>query len=268
MMRYVLMLRDTDLGRFLEFVGALFQMTIEGIKTLFREPPSLNSIMQEIKALGVKSMVIVIVAALATGLVMALQFGYGFARFGAKLYVPKVVTISIVRELGPIFTALMLAGRVGAGIAAEIGSMTVTQQVDAIRALGTNPMNKLILPKIIATTISAPILTMMANFLGIVGGMMIASAALGLSAFDYFFKAFEIITSRDVMGGVIKSIVFGFLIGLVGCCVGMRTRGGTQGVGNSTTQAVVMASILVLIFDFIVTQLIWIFEHAFTSGVV
>lgn len=267
-MKYLMALKDTDLGRFLEFIGALTQMAIEAFKTLFKNPPSANAVAQEIKALGVKSLVIVIVAALATGLVMALQFGYGFARFGAKLYVPKVVTISIVRELGPIFTALMLAGRVGAGIAAEIGSMTVTQQVDAIRALGTNPMNKLILPKIIATTISAPILTMLANFLGIVGGMIIASAALGLSAFDYFFKAFEIMSGRDVMGGVVKSCVFGFLIGLVGCCVGMRTRGGTQGVGNSTTQAVVMASILVLVFDFVVTQVIWIFEHAFTSGVV
>lgn len=267
-MKYLIALRDTDLGRFLEFIGALFQMSVDAFKTLFRNPPSANSVAQEIKALGVKSLVIVIVAALATGLVMALQFGYGFARFGAKLYVPKVVTISIVRELGPIFTALMLAGRVGAGIAAEIGSMTVSQQVDAIRALGTSPMQKLILPKILATTISAPILTMLANFLGIVGGMLIASAALGLSAFDYFFKAFEIINGRDVMGGIVKSVVFGFLIGLVGCCVGMRTRGGTQGVGNSTTQAVVMASILVLVFDFIVTQVIWIFEHAFVSGAV
>lgn len=265
-MKYVMALRDTDLGRFLEFAGALFQMAVDAAKTLVRNPPTANSVAQEIKALGVKSLVIVIVAALATGLVMALQFGYGFARFGAKLYVPKVVTISIVRELGPIFTALMLAGRVGAGIAAEIGSMTVTQQVDAIRALGTSPMQKLVLPKILATTISAPILTMLANFLGIVGGMMISSAALGLSAYDYFFKAFEIINSRDVMGGVIKATVFGFLIGLVGCCVGMRTRGGTQGVGNATTQAVVMASILVLVFDFIVTQLLWLFEHAVVSG--
>lgn len=250
----------------IEFLGGIAKMIGECWRTLWKNPPSYSSIVHEIYNLGVRSFIIVFVAALATGLVMALQFGFGLARFGAKLYVPKIVAVSIVRELGPIFTALMLAGRVGAGIAAEVGSMKVTQQIDAIRALGTSPYQKLLLPKIIAITLAAPMLTIMADFLGIFGGMMIAGSNLGVSMYDYFFKSFEIITVRDVLGGVFKAAVFGFLVGSTGCYVGMNTSGGTQGVGNSTTLSVVVSSVLILISDFIITKFLWIVEHLFRSG--
>jgi phospholipid/cholesterol/gamma-HCH transport system permease protein len=144
--------------------------------------------------------------------------------------------------------------------------MAVTQQIDAIRALGTDPIQKIVAPKILAVMIAAPLLTIMANMLGIFGGMLIGSVTLGLSNYDYFFKSFEIINLRDVCGGLFKATVFGFIIGSVGCFVGLRTSGGTQGVGNSTTRAVVISSVLVLAFDFILTKMLWIFENAFRAG--
>lgn len=263
---YLLRLRRGQFGRYLDSVGDVTALVMESWRSLYRNPPTFNSITYELYQLGVKSFVIVAVAALAVGLVMAIQFGFGLARFGAKLYVPKIVTISIVRELGPIFTALMMAGRVGAGIASEVGSMKVTQQIDAIRALGTDPIQKIVTPKIIACLIALPLLTIMANFLGIFGGLLISSTNLNVSAYDYFFKSFEIVTGRDVMGGIFKSIVFGFLIGTTGCYYGLKTTGGTQGVGQSTTKSVVSASVLVVIFDFVLTKLIWILELMFRSG--
>jgi phospholipid/cholesterol/gamma-HCH transport system permease protein len=258
--------RHGAIHRYVYAVGDASNMVLDSFKTLFRNPPTFNSVTHEVFQLGVKSFVIVAVAALAVGLVMAIQFGFGLARFGAKLYVPKIVTISIVRELGPIFTALMLAGRVGAGITSEVGSMKVTQQIDAIRALGTDPIQRIVTPKILACLIAAPLLTIIADFLGIFGGLLISSTNLDVSAYDYFFKSFEIVTGRDVMGGIVKSIVFGFLIGATGCYYGLKTSGGTQGVGQATTRSVVAASVLVVIADFILTKAIWLFEEAFRSG--
>ncbi len=259
-------LHDTALGRGLEELGSVCRMIGDSVRVLFRSPPSFSAFTFEIYQLGVRSFVIVAVAALAVGLVMAIQFGFGLARFGAKLYVPKIVTISIVRELGPIFTALMMAGRVAAGITSEVGSMKVTQQLDAIRALGTDPTKKLFLPKIVACVIAAPMLTICANFIGIFGGLLISTTNLNVSAYDYFFKSFEIVTGRDVMGGIFKSVVFGFLIGVTGCYCGVNTTGGTQGVGQATTRSVVMASVLVVFSDFLLTKLLWIIENLFKAG--
>ncbi len=257
---------ESSFGQAMDFAGGITKMIVDSVRVLFTKPPTFSSIVHELSQVGVKSFIIVAVAALAVGLVMSLQFGFGLARFGAKLYVPKIVTVSIVRELGPIFTALMLAGRVGAGIASEVGSMKVSQQIDAIRALGTNPLQRIVLPKIIAIIIAAPLLTIFANFLGIFGGMIVSSSQLGLSAFDYFFKSFDIITGRDFVGGLLKSVVFGFLIGSTGCYMGLTTSGGTQGVGNSTTRAVVVASVLVVFFDFILTKILWMIENAIRGG--
>jgi phospholipid/cholesterol/gamma-HCH transport system permease protein len=262
----LLRLRRGAFGRYIDSLGEATMLVWDSVKCLFRHPPSINAVTYELFQLGVKSFVIVAVAALAVGLVMAIQFGFGLARFGAKLYVPKIVTISIVRELGPIFTALMMAGRVGAGITSEVGSMKVTQQIDAIRALGTDPIQRIVAPKILACVIAVPLLTIIANFIGIFGGLLISSTNLNVSAYDYFFKSFEIVTGRDVMGGIFKSLVFGFLIGTTGCYYGLKTTGGTQGVGQATTKSVVTASVLVVLFDFILTKLLWIFEHTFQAG--
>ncbi len=259
-------LQNNMVRRYIISVGDATTLVTDAFRVFFKNPPSFNAITYEVFNLGVKSFVIVAVAALAVGLVMAIQFGFGLARFGAKLYVPKIVTISIVRELGPIFTALMMAGRVGAGITSEVGSMKVTQQIDAIRALGTDPIQRIVAPKILACIISAPLLTIVANFLGIFGGLLISTTNLNVGAYDYFFKSFEIVTNRDVLGGLFKSVIFGFLIGATGCYYGMKTTGGTQGVGQSTTKSVVTASVLVVLCDFLLTKLIWLFEQAFKAG--
>jgi phospholipid/cholesterol/gamma-HCH transport system permease protein len=261
-------LRSSNFGTQMEFIGGAADLVGQSWRVLVTRPPSMSSVINEMYHLGVKSFVIVAVAAFAVGLVMSIQFGFGLARFGAKLYVPKIVTISIVRELGPIFTALMMAGRVGAGIASEVGSMRVTQQIDAIRAMGTDPIQKIVLPKIIACILVTPLLTMLANWIGIFGGMAISSSQLGVSNYDYFFKSFDILTGRDVVGGLVKSVVFGFLIGITGCFFGMTTTGGTLGVGNSTTKAVVTASVLVVFFDFVLTKAIWIIESLVRGGMI
>ncbi len=250
----------------LEGLGSYAYFVYESTRVWFVNRPTMSQVSYEINNLGVQSFLIVFVAALATGLVMALQFGFGLERFGAKLYVPKIVATSITRELGPIFTALMIAGRVGAGMAAEIASMKVSQQLDAIRALGTDPFQRIVAPKILALVIAAPILTLLAAFVGIWGGMLASASQLGLSANDYFFKSFEIITTRDVAGGLFKGAVFGFIISTISCHEGFNARAGTVGVGLATTQAVVRSSIVVLVMDFVLTKLLWMVEHAVTKG--
>jgi phospholipid/cholesterol/gamma-HCH transport system permease protein len=194
-------------------------------------------------------------------MVMSLQFGYGLERFGGKLYVPRVVGLSIMRELGPVITCLMLAGRVGAGIAAEVGSMKVTQQIDAIRALGTDPVKRIVIPRILAMLLMTPIITTMADMIGILGGMGISYFELNLHYDFYYHEAIVVLGTSDFTLGIIKSIVFGLIIGVTGCYYGLQTEGGTQGVGNATRRSVVTCSILIAISDFVLTKLFWLFER-------
>jgi phospholipid/cholesterol/gamma-HCH transport system permease protein len=189
---------------------------------------------------------------------MALQFGYGLEKFGGKLYVPKVVALSFVRELGPVFTGLMLAARVGAGIASELGSMTVTQQIDAIRALGTSPLKKVVIPRIIATFVSLPLLTVIANTVGILGAILVCASELGIDAEFGLQKVTSTVVIKDYVEGIIKTCFFAFLISVPACYFGLRTTAGTRGVGISTTKAVVVSSILIVVSDFFLSKLLWI----------
>lgn len=245
---------------FLNDLGGAFSLYIHSIRETFTKPFYFKILCEQIYEIGLKSFVLVAITALSTGFVMTLQFGYGLEKFGGKLYVPKVVALSIIRELGPVFTSLMLAARVGAGIAAEVGSMQVTQQIDAIRALGTSPIKKIVIPRILAASISLPILTVFANIIGISGGMLIGYTELDLSPHFFYAKVLEAITLKDFFVGIIKTLFFGFLISLTGCYSGISTTGGTQGVGLSTTKSVVTSSILVVISDFFLTKLFWILE--------
>jgi phospholipid/cholesterol/gamma-HCH transport system permease protein len=194
------------------------------------------------------------ITALFTGMVLALQTGIALARFGAKPYVGSVVALSLFRELGPVLTALMVGGRVGAGITAEIGSMQVTEQVDAIRSMGADPVQKLVLPRVLAATLALPLLTVLANVLGIVGGMLLASAQFGIDPSFYLQTIVNTVQMDDFVSGIFKTFFFGALIAWVGCFAGLRTSGGTVGVGRATTRAVVAASIGVLVTDFFLTQ--------------
>ena len=192
---------------------------------------------------------------------MALQSAKSLKSFGAVNLTGQLVALSLVRELGPVLTALMAAGRVGSGIASELGSMVVTEQVDAMRALGTDPTKKLVTPRMIATTAMLPLLTIVADFFGLIGGWLVSFYTLKLNTSLYWNTAIRSLAYNDLLEGLLKPVVFGFIIGMVGCYFGLRTTGGTRGVGRATTQAVVMASILVIVSDFFLSKLILEFRY-------
>lgn len=247
--------------RFFEFLGGAVNLMSQSARTLFKRPFYFQLFFDQCYLIGVKSLSIVFVSAISTGMVMSLQFGLGLERFGGKLYVPKVVGLSIFRELGPVLSCLMIAGRVGSGIAAEIGSMKVTDQIDAIRALGTDPIKKIVIPRMAALLCMVPILVVLADIVGITGGMVLSSYELNIPPEFYFHEAVTALRMSDFTLGVVKAFVFAFIIGMTACYYGMNTVGGTQGVGQSTTHSVVTASILITIFDFILTKAFWIFER-------
>lgn len=212
--------------------------------------------LEQIVLLGIDSLPVIFLAGIATGSIMSLQLGYGLKRFGGNLYIPAIVGISILRELGPILSSLLLAGRIGSGIAAEIASMTVTEQVEAVRALGSSPGAELVAPRVIACVIAFPILSLVGDFLGILSAMWISRHEFGIPYRFFLAKTLEYIHLTDIFGGLAKTVVFGFMISLVASWKGLTTRGGTRGVGLVTTQVVVISSILILIGDVFMTKLL------------
>ena len=212
-------------GRFVLLAGATFRAA--------RRPrfPMLETVRQ-LEAIGSRSTTIVLITALFTGMVLALQTGIALERFGAKLYVGSVVGLSLARELGPVLTALMVGGRVGAGITAEIGAMQVTEQIDAIRSMGADPVQKLVLPRVLAATLALPLLTIMAVVLGVMGGLLIATTQFGITPNFYLDTIYSTVTVEDLLSGVSKTFVFGWIIAMVACFTALETKGGTVGVGN------------------------------------
>jgi phospholipid/cholesterol/gamma-HCH transport system permease protein len=215
-----------------------------------------RDIVQQFDAIGIGSLTVVLLTGTFTGMVLALQSGITLDQFGARSMVGRLVSASIVKELGPVLTGLMVAGRVGSGIAAELGSMMVTDQIAALRALGTDPIRKLVVPRVLAGFIMCPILTVVADTVGMLGGWIIALTQLRVSSGIYWSSVVEGLYIQDVYMGIIKPFFLGVVIVTIGCHVGLRTTGGTQGVGRSTTNAVVAASVVVLIVDFFVTRLL------------
>ncbi|HWS71883.1 MAG TPA: ABC transporter permease [Thermoanaerobaculia bacterium] len=236
-------------------IGGITDLAVQTIQQAIRGPIEREILLQQFDAIGVQSMSIVGITSLFIGMVLALQTAYSLAEFGGSLFIGKVVSLSLVRELSPVLMSLMVGGRVGAGITAEIGTMKVTEQIDALRALATNPVRKLVVPKVLASMITLPLLTILANFIGILGGLFIAVGSLHLSANFYIRSVVETIKYNDLASGVGKTFFFGFAIGLIACYNGLRTTGGADGVGRATTQTVVTASITVLIMDFFLTKL-------------
>lgn len=242
------------------FVGGNAHLTQQVFKELRQGPLYGQLLAAQIYHIGVKSIPLVLVVAGSVGMVMALQFGVGLEKFGGKLYIPKIVSVSIIRELGPAFTSLMFAARVGAGITAEVASMVVTQQVDAIRALGTSPIKKIVIPRVLACLIALPLLTVIANTLGLLGGLVVGSVDLGLDPAFYLQKIQSSVNLVDYFSGFLKTFFFAFFVSIPACYYGLTTEKGTRGVGRATTQAVVMSSILILIGDYFLTKLFLIFE--------
>ena len=246
---------------FLKFLGGTTILSIQVLKEAFLWPFPIKLTIEQIYQVGIKSLPIVFITAASTGMVMALQFGLGLEKFGGKLYVPKIVSLSIIREMGPVFTCLMLAARVGAGITSEIGSMTVTQQIDALRALGTSPIKKVVLPRVAACLFTIPLLVAMANAIGVIGGLVVGSSDLGLDPQFYIQKVYETISLVDYFSGLAKAPVFAAVIALVACYYGLTVEEGTRGVGSATTKSVVTSSIFILVGDYFLTKAFWVIEQ-------
>jgi phospholipid/cholesterol/gamma-HCH transport system permease protein len=217
-----------------------------------------RDIVEQFDAIGVGSLTVVVLTGLFTGAVLALQSGFTLDQFGARSEVGRLVGASMIKELGPVLTGLMVAGRVGSGIAAEIGSMVVTEQISALRALGTDPVRKLVLPRVMAGLIMVPILTVIANAVGMVGAWLIALNQLGVATGIYWNSVINSLWVQDVWMGLLKPFFLGFAIVTIGCHVGMRTSGGTQGVGRATTNSVVASSVAVIAVDFFVTKALFV----------
>jgi phospholipid/cholesterol/gamma-HCH transport system permease protein len=226
------------------------------LRSLLKPPRYLRETIQQMDILGFGSLIIIILTGTFTGMVLALNSANTLQKFGVQNVTGVLVATSLIRELGPVLTCLMLAGRVGSGIAAELGSMLVSEQIDAMRALGTDPIKKLVTPRIIALVTMAPILTIICNFVGVMGGLLISITLLHQPSSVYIASAQEAVTFNEVLGGMIKPTVFGFIIAVIGCYKGLSTTGGTVGVGRSTTQSVVVASILIIAVDFLLSKII------------
>jgi phospholipid/cholesterol/gamma-HCH transport system permease protein len=241
-----------------------FLFTVGEISILFKnflycsvtKPFYYNRLVEQIVQLGIGSISITAIIGVVTGLIMTLEFGHGLAKFGGTLYVPGIVSLSLIREMSPVLTSLLVAARVSSGIAAEVGSMNVSEQIDAIRALGTSPIRVIVVPRVLACIISVPLLAVMSSFLGILSGMLIANLEFSISPGFFINKALQIVHMNDLFGGLIKVFCFSFLIALIPCYKGFKTSEGTRGVGNTTTWAIVVTSISILICDFFLSKIL------------
>ena len=239
--------------KFFYSVGKLSSFTFKSVISCFSLPFYFRQLLKQLIDIGYYSLPIVGLTTLFTGMVLALQSYTGFSRFAAESAIPTVVVLSITRELGPVMAGLMVAGRIGAYIAAEIGTMRVTEQIDALSTLSTNPYRYLIAPRIIAGTLMLPILVLVGNVIGVFGGFLVSVYKLNFNPANYIFQTWHYLEPHDVTSGLIKAAVFGFIITLMGCFCGFNSQRGAQGVGRATTNAVVSAAILILISNYLLT---------------
>jgi phospholipid/cholesterol/gamma-HCH transport system permease protein len=235
-------------------VQEYWQLCMRAITNLFQQPRYVGDTLVQADSVGVGSLPIVILTGFFTGAVLALQSANTLQRFGSLSLIGQLVALSMVRELGPVLTGLMVAGRNASGMASELGSMQVTEQIDAMRALGTDPTKKLVTPRVVATVVMLFFLTIISDLFGLAGGAILATLLLGLNWNQYWQTAWQSLVAADVVMGLVKPVLFGFIIASIGCYYGLSARGGTQGVGRATTQAMVAASILIVVVDLFVTK--------------
>ena len=239
------------------FFGGIAGLSKNVFEALFKSRFEFKSTVDQVFQLGVRSLPLICVTAFSVGMVITLQSGMGLSKFGGTLYLPKAVSLSILWELGPLFTGLMVAARAGAGITSEIGSMMVTQQIDAMRALGTSPIRKIVVPRVVALFITLPILVALANFLGILGSMIVCSNQFHLDPYFYMQKVTTSFRLFDYLSGFTKSFFFSLFISIPACYFGLQVREGAQEVGSATTRSVVVGSILILVGDFFLSKIFW-----------
>ncbi|MBZ5699129.1 MAG: ABC transporter permease [Acidobacteriia bacterium] len=239
-------------------------LSVRSLTNLFHPPYYISDVLDQMDIIGVGSVPIVVLTGFFIGAVMVLQTAAQFERFGQTALTADVVSLALVRELGPTITGLLVAGRNSSGIASELGSMVVTEQVDAMRAMGTDPTRKLVTPRVVATVLMLPLLTAMADFVGLIGGFIVSHFTLRLGAIAFWTRALDVLVFSDLMQGLSKPLVFGFILATVGCYQGLTVRGGTQGVGRATTQAVVVSSVFILVCNFFLTKLmLFLAGHVF-----
>jgi phospholipid/cholesterol/gamma-HCH transport system permease protein len=238
---------------FLQSTGAFAMFTIRSISYCIRPPFYLSQFIRQFIDIGYYCLPVVGLTALFTGMVLALQSYSGFSRFSAESAIATVVVLSMTRELGPVMAGLMVAGRIGASIAAELGTMRVTEQIDALTTLSTNPMKYLVVPRIVAGTLMLPALVLLADIIGVFGGFLVGVYRLEFNASNYIDQTWRYLENMDVISGLVKASVFGFIVTLMGCYFGFNSKGGAQGVGAATTNAVVSSSILILISNYLLT---------------
>jgi phospholipid/cholesterol/gamma-HCH transport system permease protein len=239
---------------FLAAAGRLVNFAAMALATAFSPPFYPRGMLRQMVEIGYFSLPVVGLTAIFTGMVLALQSYTGFSRFAAEGAVATVVVLSVTRELGPVIAGLMVAGRVGAAMAAEIGTMRVTDQIDALTTLSTNPLRYLVLPRLIAGLVTLPLLVVVADIIGVFGGYLVGVYRFGFNPSAYLARTQQYLETSDVVSGLVKAAAFGFIVALMGCYHGYYSRGGAQGVGQATTAAVVSASILILFFDYAITQ--------------
>jgi phospholipid/cholesterol/gamma-HCH transport system permease protein len=242
----------------LVYTGHLTILGLQAVKAMLSPPLDVRNTLREMEQIGVRSLGVAAITTIFTGMVLALQTAYSLPSIGVKYYIGTVVSKSMVRELGPVLVALVVGGRVGAGMTAELGTMKVTEQIDALRSMAADPIKKLVAPKLIATLIMLPMLTIIGDFLGVFGGLLIAKFQLNLTAGFYLNDVLSAITLEDIFSGIGKSIFFAFWVAIVGCYNGLSAKGGADGVGRATTNTVVVTAILVLTTDFFLTKLFYI----------
>ncbi len=245
---------------FLDVLGECFHLFIDSLKKIVQGKVPSHLILEQIKEIGINSIPLVAITALSSGFVMTLQFGLGLEKFGGKPYVPKVMALAIFMELSPVFTALMCAARVGAGIASETGSMKVTQQLDALKALGCSPTEEIVAPRLLACLLSFPILTLMTSFLALTASCIVGYGELGLDPFFFYQKVITTVTVREFASGFLKAYIFAVCVCIPACYFGFHAKEGTKGVGRATTIAVVSGTVLVFISDYFATKLYWMYE--------
>jgi phospholipid/cholesterol/gamma-HCH transport system permease protein len=240
---------------FLDDLGGMALLFRDAVRAMAERPFEWKELVYQLEQMGVKSVSIALITAMFVGMVMTVQFAFGLERFGATDYVGRVIGLSITRELAPSLTALVVGSRIGSGMAAEIGSMAVTEQIDAIRALGADPVKKLVTPRLLACVILVPVLALFADVVGFAGAMIVANLQFDTPMGFFFRTALESITMQDFMSGLGKAPFFGVNIAMIGCYYGMQTRGGTEGVGRATTRTVVVSAVSILVADFLLTKL-------------
>ncbi len=235
-----------------------WQLSVSSVQNLFRHPRYIGDTLQQADLIGVGSLPIVVLTGFFTGAVLALQSSNTLQRFGSTSLTGQLVSLSMVRELGPVLTGLMVAGRNSSGMASELGSMKVTEQIDAMRALGTDPTKKLVTPRVVSSVVMLFFLTIISDLVGLAGGWMLSALLLHIDSNQYWSYAWQSLKFPDVIMGLIKPLFFGFVIATIGCYYGLTAKGGTQGVGRATTQAVVAASVLILATDLILTRFLMV----------